>query len=85
MRGTVERYGHSWPTIENMFADHASDISFDIDLVFSWVGESSSALQAARSERMDAYSVADDDRSVVRYRHIDELKYALRSAYAYAP
>ncbi len=29
VRGTVERYGHTWPTIENMFADHASDIDFD--------------------------------------------------------
>jgi hypothetical protein len=60
VRGTVERYGHTWPTIENMFADHASDISFDIDLVFSWVDGSSP-------------------------EYIDELKYALRSVYMFAP
>ena len=48
VRGTVERYGHTWPTIENMFADHASDISFDIDLVFSWVDGSSPEYIAAR-------------------------------------
>ncbi|RZL73269.1 MAG: sugar phosphotransferase, partial [Rhodococcus sp. (in: high G+C Gram-positive bacteria)] len=32
VRGTVERFGRTWPTIENMFADHASDINFDIDI-----------------------------------------------------
>ena len=48
VRGTVERYGHTWPTIENMFADHASDISFDVDLVFSWVDGSSPEYIAAR-------------------------------------
>ncbi len=82
---TTERFGETWPTIEGMFAPEVSGIGFPIDMVFSWVGESSSALQAARSERMDGYSVADDDRSPVRYRHIDELKYALRSVHVYAP
>ena len=37
VRGSVERFGLRWPTIENMFADHASDIDFEIDMVFSWV------------------------------------------------
>ena len=34
---TIELYGRSWRTLQNMFDDLASDISFDIDMVFSWV------------------------------------------------
>ena len=37
----------SWPTIENMFADHASDINFDVDMVFSWVDGSSERVPGA--------------------------------------
>ena len=59
VRGTVERFGMTWPTIENMFADHASDINFDIDIVFSWVDGSSAEFQAQRARRMQNYIVGD--------------------------
>ncbi len=85
VRGTVERFGRIWPTIENMFADHASDISFDIDLVFSWVDGSSKEFQAQRAKRMQNYIVGEGDESEARFRQIDELKYALRSIHMYAP
>lgn len=85
VRGTVERYGHTWPTIENMFADHASDISFDIDLVFSWVDGSSPEYIAARRARMAGAVVGEGDDHEARYRQINELKYALRSVYMFAP
>ena len=85
VRGTVERYGHTWPTIENMFADHASDISFDIDLVFSWVDGSSPEYIAARRARMAGVVVGEGDDHEARFRQIDELKYALRSVYMFAP
>ncbi|MCU1512167.1 MAG: sugar phosphotransferase, partial [Arthrobacter sp.] len=85
VRGTVERYGHTWPTIENMFADHASDISFDIDLVFSWVDGSSPEYIAARRARMAGVVVGEGDDHEARFRQIDELKYALRSIYMFAP
>ena len=84
-RGTVERYGHTWPTIENMFADHASDISFDVDLVFSWVDGSSPEYIAARRARMAGVVVGEGDDHEARFRQIDELKYALRSVYMFAP
>lgn len=85
VRGTVERYGHTWPTIENMFADHASDISFDIDLVFSWVdGSSPEYIAARRAQQKDAVLGEGDDHEA-RFRQIDELKYALRSIYMFAP
>lgn len=85
VRGTVERFGRTWPTIENMFADHASDINFDIDLVFSWVDGSSKEFQAQRAKRMQNYVVGEGDDSDARFRQIDELKYALRSVHMYAP
>src|SRR4051812_7856758 len=34
---TVERYGRTWPTLEHMFDPLASDVGFEIDIVFSWV------------------------------------------------
>ncbi len=85
VRGTVERYGHVWPTIENMFAEHASDIGFDIDLVFSWVDGSSPEYIAARRARMEGVVVGEGDDHEARFRQIDELKYALRSVYTFAP
>lgn len=85
VRGTVERYGHTWPTIENMFADHASDISFDIDLVFSWVDGSSPDYIAARRAQQQGVVLGEGDDHEARFRQINELKYALRSVYMFAP
>ncbi len=85
VRGTVERYGHTWPTIENMFADHASDISFDIDIVFSWVDGSSPEYIAARRAQQKGHVLGEGDDHEARFRQINELKYALRSVYMFAP
>ncbi|WP_432762034.1 stealth family protein [Saxibacter everestensis] len=85
VRGSVERFGLTWPAIENMFADHATDINFDIDMVFSWVDGSSIEWQKARAARMAGTVVGEGDESEARYRQIDELKYALRSVYMFAP
>ncbi|WP_167043716.1 stealth family protein [Salinibacterium sp. ZJ454] len=81
----VHRHGQTWPTLRGMFDQHASDITFDIDLVFSWVDGSSEDFQRARARRMASYVVGDGDDSEARFRQIDELKYALRSVYMYAP
>jgi len=82
---TVEMFGRTWPTLENMFAPLASDLNFDIDMVFSWVDGSDIEFQRARAKRMKNYVVGDGDDSEARYRQIDELKYALRSVYMFAP
>ncbi|WP_460942926.1 stealth family protein [Okibacterium endophyticum] len=82
---TVELYGRSWPTLENMFVELASDVSFEIDMVFSWVDGSSEEFQRARAKRMQSYVVGEGDDSEARFRQIDELKYALRSIYMFAP
>jgi len=82
---TLERYGRTWRTLGGMFDVLASDVTFDIDIVFSWVDGTSSEFQRARAQRMKAYVVGEGDDSEARYRQIDELKYALRSVYLYAP
>ena len=82
---TVDLYGRTWRTLSGMFDTLASDITFDIDMVFSWVDGTSSEFQRARAQRMKSYVVGDGDDSEARYRQIDELKYALRSVYLFAP
>lgn len=82
---TVELYGHSWPSIENMFVDHVFDIRFDIDMVFSWVDGSGVSYQTARRELEAGAVLGDGDDHDSRFRHLDELKYALRSVHLFAP
>ncbi len=82
---TIELFGRTWRTLQSMFDDLASDISFDIDMVFSWVDGSSTEFQRERAKRMKAYVVGEGDESEARFRQIDELKYALRSVYLFAP
>lgn len=85
VESTVELYGRSWRTIDGMFQPLASDVDFDIDMVFSWVDGTDIEFQRARAKRMANYVVGDGDDSEARYRQIDELKYALRSVWMYAP
>lgn len=84
-RTTVERYGRTWPTLVNMFADFSDDITFDIDIVFSWVDAGSMEWQKARAKRMSSYVVGEGDSSEARFRQLDELRYALRSVHLFAP
>jgi len=82
---TVERYGMQWPTLAHMFDDHATDITFDVDIVFSWVDGNSVEYQRARAARANGHVVGEGDDAPARFRQIDELKYALRSVYMFAP
>lgn len=85
VEATVDLYGHEWPTLGGMFETLASDVDFDIDMVFSWVDGTDVEFQRARALRMESYIVGEGDDSEARYRQIDELKYALRSVYLFAP
>jgi hypothetical protein len=85
VRGTVSRFGLEWPTIENMFADHAADIGFPIDIVFSWVDGNNPEYRRYRASFMDNVVVGEGDDAEARFRQIDELKYALRSIHMFAP
>ena len=82
---TVEMYGYEWKTLRGMFDAQASDITFDIDMVFSWVDGNDPEFQKRRAERMKDVVVGEGDDSEARFRQIDELKYALRSVYLFAP
>jgi len=82
---TVERFGQTWPTIQHMFDPLATDVDFEIDIVFSWVDGTDKEWQRARAKRMASYVVGEGDDNEARYRQIDELRYALRSVYLYAP
>ncbi|ETW24471.1 stealth family protein [Mycobacterium gastri] len=82
---TVKLYGYKWPTLEGMFTPHASDVTFDIDLVFSWVDGSDPDFRARRAAQMSACVVGEGDDAEARIRQIDELKYALRSVNMFAP
>ena len=82
---TVKMYGYRWPTVEGMFTPHASDVKFDIDLVFSWVDGSDPEFRARRAAQMSQHVVGDGDDAEARMRQIDELKYALRSVNMFAP
>ena len=85
VRGTVERFGREWPTIENMFADHATDIDFEIDIVFSWVDGSDPDFLRYRASFLPGVVLGEGDEADARYRQINELKYALRSVHMFAP
>ena len=54
-------------------------------MVFSWVDGSSSEFQRQRAAQMEEYVVGEGDDGPARYRHVDELRYALRSVHMYAP
>ncbi|MDQ2697819.1 MAG: stealth family protein [Actinomycetota bacterium] len=82
---TIERYGRSWQTVAGMFDPLPHEFTDDVDLVFSWVDGSSREFQRQRAARMAGYVVGEGDDGAVRYRHVDELRYALRSVHMYAP
>ena len=82
---TVKLYGYKWPTIKGMFSPHASDVTFDIDIVFSWVDGSDPEFRARRAAQMSQTVVGEGDDAEARTRQIDELKFALRSVNMFAP
>jgi Stealth protein CR2, conserved region 2/Stealth protein CR3, conserved region 3/Stealth protein CR4, conserved region 4/Stealth protein CR1, conserved region 1 len=82
---TVRLYGYKWPTVEGMFTPHVSDVTFDIDMVFSWVDGTDSEFRARRAAQMSQHVVGEGDDAEARIRQIDELKYALRSVNMFAP
>jgi hypothetical protein len=71
--------------MRDMFASFASEVTFPIDIVFSWVDGTDKEWQRARARRMESYVVGEGDEAEARFRQIDELRYALRSVHAYLP
>ncbi len=84
-RTRTTRYGRTWETLAGMFDPHPSEVVDEIDMVFSWVDGSSSDFQRQRAAQLAQYVVGEGDDGPARYRHVDELRYALRSVHMYAP
>lgn len=82
---TVTRYGRTWRTIAGMFDPLPDEFTEPVDIVFSWVDGSSTEFQRQRAARMAEYVVGEGDDGPARYRHVDELRYALRSVHMHAP
>jgi len=82
---TVDLYGYKWQTFEGMFSAHASDVTFDVDMVFSWVDGTDPQFRARRAAMMSQHVIGEGDDADARIRQIDELKYALRSVNMFAP
>ena len=85
VRTTTDLYGLTWPTIAGMFSPHAGDVTFDIDIVFSWVDGSDAAFRRQRAAYLPDHLLGEGDGAACRIRQVDELKYALRSVHAFAP
>lgn len=81
----VERYDRRWRTVAGMFDAQPNEFTGEIDMVFSWVDGSASDFQRQRAAQMEGYVVGEGDEGAARYRHVDELRYALRSVHMYAP
>ncbi|MBF6178357.1 stealth family protein [Nocardia otitidiscaviarum] len=84
-QSTVLLYELSWPTLAGMFAPNATDVGFDIDIVFSWVDGSDPEFRARRAGMMAQVVVGEGDEADARIRQIDELRYALRAVHKNAP
>lgn len=82
---TVWRWGRRWKTVVGMFDARPHQVTADIDMVFSWVDGSASEFQRQRAAQLEEYVVGEGDDGPARYRHVDELRYALRSVHMYAP
>ncbi len=82
---TADRFGRSWQTIEGMLQPHPREVTAEIDMVFSWVDGSATDFQRQRAAQLSEYVVGEGDDGPARYRHVDELRYALRSVHMYAP
>ena len=81
----VARHGRTWRAISGMFDPQPTEVTDDIDMVFSWVDGSSTEFQRQRAAQLEGYVVGEGDDGPARYRHVDELRYALRSVHMYAP
>jgi Stealth protein CR2, conserved region 2/Stealth protein CR3, conserved region 3/Stealth protein CR4, conserved region 4 len=82
---TIAQHGREWRTISGMFDPQPHEVTDEIDLVFSWVDGSSNEFQRQRAAQLEGYVVGAGDDGPARYRHVDELKFALRSVHMYAP
>lgn len=64
---------------------HNNEISFPIDLVYTWVDGSDEELINIRKQYEHQSKAPTDSKSLCRWRDLDELKYSIESAHKFAP
>ena len=86
--GTVNIRGGEYPTLRSFTAaPHFDDITFPIDVVYTWVdGADPTWLERKNAvlRQLDLETVHPDAHDLSRYRSRDELKYSLRSIAMFA-
>jgi hypothetical protein len=71
-------------TFAEFVFDRPDDITFPIDVVYTWV-DAADAAWAARRAAVTGGTFHDESASAARFLNRDELRYSLRSIHAYAP
>jgi hypothetical protein len=76
-----------YPTRPEMVGDLLEDVTFPIDLVYTWVDGEDPVWRARRDHAFGGHTEALNDQSANESRYIsrDELRYSLRSILMYAP
>lgn len=86
--GTLRVRDRSYPTVPQLATTpHFEEVSFPIDLVYTWVDGSDPAWQERKNavlRELDLGGTSRDAYDAARYRNHDELKYSLRSVAMYA-
>lgn len=85
---TAEVLGREVPTFPTMLGPTPTDVTFDIDVVYTWVDGSDPAWEAARRDRLAAGGPAAAHTTVsgpARYTDRDELRYSMRGLHLFAP
>lgn len=77
----------SQPTVREMAEPHVDDIGFPVDLVYTWVDGADERWRARMLAARQRYQGPVDRASIddSRFLNVDELRYSVRSAFAFAP
>lgn len=80
--------GGPFPTLATMAVPSITDVTFPIDVVYTWVDGNDPAWQAERNAALgvsDQAVLTESATADSRFREHDELRYSLRSIERYAP
>jgi hypothetical protein len=83
---TVEIRGREIPTFASFTARTVSDVTFPIDVIYTWVDGEEPAMRVKRAQYKgeEIADILDKEVNESRYTSHDELKYSLRSLQMYA-
>ncbi|WNM35090.1 stealth conserved region 3 domain-containing protein [Streptomyces sp. Li-HN-5-11] len=84
---TLRVRDREYPTLEPFTRKLVSDITFPVDVVYTWVDDSDPRWQERRAKRRAGLGLAAEASGdeAARFRNRDELRYSLRSLAMFAP